>query len=83
MKTIANLIELTTHMIWNDFYNFVWKDRCIKVNEWEKEQNIKKKDKRKSTDKKNNTLSNAKKKKNKIRVKEKKVLVKEKEVKKV
>src|SRR5260364_210151 len=57
-------IELATHIMWNGFYDFIWKDRCIKVIDWEEKQNIKKKDKREARDKnlklKKNRSSNSK-----------------------
>ncbi|CAG8795657.1 19540_t:CDS:2 [Gigaspora margarita] len=50
-KMTARTIELTIHIMWNGFYDFIWKDRCVKVIDWEEKQNIRKKDKREVRDK--------------------------------
>ncbi|CAG8856649.1 582_t:CDS:1, partial [Gigaspora margarita] len=50
--------------MWNGFYDFIWKDRCVKVVDWEEKQNIRKKNKREVRDKnlkpKKNKLFNSK-----------------------
>ena len=53
-------METAVNLAWNFFYENIWKHRCSAVNEWEKEEGIKTKQKRRWIVKAKNSEANTK-----------------------